>query len=273
MGADRRGFTLVELILAMIAMLIVSGAVYQLLLTTQRLSRRQAEQLRLQSNVRGAVLAVVNELRELATLDGGGRGQNDILSIAPNAITYRAMRGTGFSCQAATATQLQISRNGFSGHRDPQAGRDSALAYVEAPLDSQPTWVPVAITSVSTAARCPGSMGEGITLGIPATASLAGTAAGAPVRLFELMELRLYQSGGESWLGMRSIGAGEAIQPLFGPLSDANGFRLQYLDGSGMPTSNITGIKSIMVTVRGVSNAGVEAEELTTQVTLRNVLH
>ena len=56
----REGFTLLETMLATGMSLIVSGAVYQLLVTTQRLARAQSEHLALQSSVRSAVLIVLN---------------------------------------------------------------------------------------------------------------------------------------------------------------------------------------------------------------------
>src|ERR671910_970479 len=116
------------------------------------------------------------------------------------------MRGRGSACQSTSPTEIRIGRNGFSGHRDPQAGRDSAYLFVGgAPAGAESAWIPLAITNVSTSAPCPGSTGPGITLTVSATASIGGAAAGMPVRIYEIMQLRLYQSDGKSWLGMRSV--------------------------------------------------------------------
>jgi hypothetical protein len=107
-----------------------------------------------------------------------------------------------------------------------------------------------------------------------------GIPVGTPVRFYEVMELKLHQADGKSWLGARSISAGEAIQPVLGPLVDGNGFQLEYLDAGGAITADRTAIKSIRITIRGISdgavNAGVEGslthvqDSLVTQVTLRN---
>lgn len=279
----RRGFTLIELTLSTVTMLLVSGAVYRLLTTTQRLARAQTEQLNVQANVRGAALALVNELRELNAVEGGTAGENDLMSIAPNAITYRAMRGLGFICQPPTVTQIRISRQTFSGHRSPQAARDSAYVFLDG--GSEPgaldTWLPLAITGVSAAAACPGSAAPSLTLTVPPTAALLEVPAGTPVRIYEIMELRLYRSDDQPWLGMRSVSAGESIQPLFGPLSEADGLSLDYLDAAGMPTSSVTRVRSIRVNLRGLSagistagawNGSQVQEQLTTQVALRNAL-
>jgi prepilin-type N-terminal cleavage/methylation domain-containing protein len=277
---SRRGFTLVELMVATVAMLIVGGAAHQLLQNTQQLTRAQTEQLEVQSNVRGGVIAVVNELRELGTSEGGTGALNDLLSIGPTGLTYRAMRGMGFTCQSSTAGEVRISRGSFSGHRTPQAGRDSAFLLIDGDPNVEPTWVPLAITTVSTASSCPGVAGPAITLSVVSSDSIAGAAAGRPVRIYEIMELRLYESEGSTWLGMRSVSTNEAIQPLFGPLSDSHGFRLEYLDWNHSPVSDRTAVKTIRVSVRGSSaalartrqhpGAGSSELELTTQVGLRN---
>jgi prepilin-type N-terminal cleavage/methylation domain-containing protein len=278
--SSRRGFTLLEIMISLSMMLIVSGAVYQLLITSQWLSRAQSEQASLQASVRAGSLFVANELRELNTAAGGSRDRNDLLSIAASAATFRVMRGIGFLCQNPSATQIRIARGGFSGHREPQAGRDSAYVFVEgdAETDLDDAWLPLPITQVSPGAPCPGG-GPSIALTVPSTAVLVDVPTGTPVRVYEIMELKLYRSEGRSWLGARSVSAGEAIQPVVGPLTDGNGFRLEYLDGGGSATNDVTAVKSIRVTLRGISEGLVRAgggqprpveEELSTQVSLRN---
>lgn len=280
--ANRRGFTLAEIMIAMTLMLIVSGAVFKLLVSTQRLSRSQVERAGLQSNVRMGSLVVLNDLRELGTVAGGTADKNDIITNTANDITYRAMRGIGFICQAPTATQVRITRNGFSGFRDPQAtGRDSLYVFIDGNQDTEAddTWLPVAITGVATGTTCPGALDD-ITLTTPNTAGLVGLPVGTPLHIFEVMELKLHVADGKSWLGARSISAGEVIQPVLGPLVDGNGFQLEYLDAGGAETADKTAIKSIRITIRGISdgavNPGVEGilthvqDSLVTQVTLRN---
>jgi len=279
--ANRRGFTLVEIMIAMTLMLIVGGAAFKLLVTTQRLSRSQAEQASLQSNVRMGSLVVLNDLRELNTVVAGTADKNDILTIAANDITYRAMRGIGFICQAPTATQIRITRSSFSGFRDPVAGRDGLYVFIDGDPDTEAddTWLPVAIAGVATGTACPGALGD-ITLTTPNTAGLVGIPVGTPIHIYEVMELKLHVADGKSWLGARSISAGEAIQPVLGPLVDGNGFQLEYLDAAGAITADRTAIKSIRITIRGISdgavNPGVEGsptyvqDSLVTQVALRN---
>jgi hypothetical protein len=210
--------------------------------------------------------------------------QNDILAIAASDITYRGMRGIGLICQAPTATQIRVSRSSFSGYRDPEAVRDSVYVFIEGDPDddADDAWLPVAITAVSTATACPGTMGSGITLTTPNTAALVGIAAGTPVRFYEVMQLKLHQADGKSWLGARSVSAGEAVQPVLGPLTDGDGFSLTYLNAAGAVTADRTAIRSIRITLRGISDEavrlGIEGgmthvqEDLVSQVVLRNAL-
>jgi prepilin-type N-terminal cleavage/methylation domain-containing protein len=266
----RRGFTLVEIVLALVIMLVVSGALHRLLFSTQRLTRKQLEQVALQSSLRAGSLVVVNELRELSTRSGGTADENDVLRIAPSGVTYRAMRGIGFICQASSAGTIRIDRARFTGHRDPRPGRDMAYVFVPGdPGKAVPdSWLGLAITGVANAV-CPGTRGPGMTLTVPEASAETGVELGTPVRIAEVMELRLYQSDGQSWLGARSVSAGEPIQPVVGPLAEAAGFRLEYLTGAGTPTTDPTSVKSVKVTLRGQVKGHLE-EELITQVTLRN---
>jgi prepilin-type N-terminal cleavage/methylation domain-containing protein len=277
----RHGFTLVEIIVALALMLIVTGAIYRLLNVTQRLSQAQAAQLNLQSNLRTAALVAVNELRGLSTVSGGSPAQNDILSLTSGGLTYRAGRGTGFLCQAVAAGQLRIARSSFFGYRDPQPTRDTAYLFLEGSPDTETddSWVPLVITDVTTGSACPGALGPAITITALPPAGSLDAPAGTPVRIYEVMELKLYQSDRQWWLGARSVSGGEAIQPLAGPLAGSDGFRLEYLDGSGGGTTDPMAVASIQITVRGRSddtrltgNADAAEDTLTTQVALRNVV-
>ncbi len=275
--SPHRGFTLAEIMLALVVTLIVTAATYNLLLQTQRLARAQAERVALQSNIRAGSLIVANELGELNAVAGGTPAQNDLLAIGTSAVTYRAMRGIGFVCQTSGPAVIKLARNTFSGHRDPQAGRDEAYVFVPGnpAASSEDTWVLARIASVATISPCPAGRGPGMTLTLSADASPQLLEPGTPVRLVEPMEIRLYEADNLSWLGARSINTGEAIQPLVGPLATA-GFQLEYRDALGIKTLDRTRIRSIQVTIRGVAGraadgtAPIPEEELVSRISLRN---
>jgi prepilin-type N-terminal cleavage/methylation domain-containing protein len=279
---NRRGFTLIEIMLSLTLMLIVTGAIYRLIVASQRIARSQTERMSLQSNVRIGSLAVLSDLREINTVAAGSLAENDILDMTANSITYRGGRGTGFICVAPTATQVRIARNTFFGYRDPVPGRDSLYVFIDGDANTEvdDAWLSVAITGVSTAVACPGVMGEGITVTAPNTAALVGLPTGTPVRIFEVMELKLHQEDGRSWLGARSVSADEPVRPVLGPLVDGNGFSLTYLNAAGAATADRTQVKSIQVILRGISDGAVNSgiagtstrvqEELISQIALRN---
>jgi type II secretory pathway pseudopilin PulG len=277
---SRQGFTLLETMMAVGMSLIVSGAVYQLLFATQRLARAQAQHLSVQATVRNATLVLLNELRELNISAASEPERSDVLIADATGLSYRASRGFGALCQPSTSTQLRVAQAGFNGARDPQAGRDSALVFVDgdAASDSDDTWLEVGIVSVSSAASCPGTLGPGITLTLLPTPSLSGLSAGTPVRIIEPMELKVYHSEGKAWLGIRSLSTGEAIQPLAGPLG-GDGLALEYLDHDGHTTFDRFTLSSIRfgvtATVEQLDAAGGQPQSpitagLEAAITLRN---
>jgi prepilin-type N-terminal cleavage/methylation domain-containing protein len=265
----RRGFTLIELMLSLTMLAVVGATLCRLLWSSQRLTGIQSDRISLQSTVRGASLVVGAELRELSSVPMGSGAENDILTLSPHAVGYRAMRGFGYTCQSLAGGVLRIAPSVFTGFRDPQAGRDSLLIFAPGLLSSADSgWSPLAITAVSTAGSCPG--GSALTL---STGAVLAIPAGTPVRIFEPMQLAAYQSGKESWLGMRSLATGESIQPLFGPIAEGNGFELRFIDAGGSATVTPGAVRSIVITIRGLGSEPAEApvtEELTTQVALRN---
>jgi prepilin-type N-terminal cleavage/methylation domain-containing protein len=279
---QRRGFTLVEVMIALVIMGIVTGAIYRLLNTNQRISLAQAEQVTLQSNVRTGSLVVPNELRELNTVLGAGPGpQNDIIVGKPDAITYRAMRGLGFVCQAPGATELRLAESSWTGLRGPDAARDDLYLFIDKDTDDDEDdiWAPVDVTGVTYSVDACGGATAGYTLtvaGLPADPIHINT----PVRLFELMEVKLYaDAAGEWWLGARSVNLEPDLQPVLGPLTN-DGFLLKYLDSNGDETADLAAVMSIRVTVRGLTDRAVRGggfgaighpeEALATQVLLRN---
>jgi prepilin-type N-terminal cleavage/methylation domain-containing protein len=275
----RRGFSLVEIIVALALALIVTGAIHTLVVSTHRLSRLQATQIDLQSNVRSTSIVVENELRELNAVESGSIDQTDILSASNSGLMYRGMRGIGFLCQPALGGQLRIARSTFSGFRDPQPGRDGVYLLLEGSPEKAiaDSWLQLSILSVATNVACPsGEPAIGLTVSPPPAVE---PSAGTPLRVFETMEMRLYQSGGQNWLGARSTGTGEVIQPVAGPLRADDGLRLEYLNSAGVPATSLPSIRGIVLTVRGITEDPVFTpdgarlqETVVGQVTLRNGL-
>jgi len=284
---NRKGYTLIELVVALVVLLLVTGSLYKLLVSTQRLSRAQAERVDLQSNVRTASLVIPAELRELNTVVGG-TVQNDIFVKNATSIRYRAMRGIGFICQVPTTTgEIRILKSTWSGLRDPVGVRDAGFVFYDGAnpdVSSDDVWLQVSITNV-TNSTCGTEPAFSLTIS-PAVLELTSLPVRTPVRVFEVMELSLYPSGGQSWLGAQSISGGElAPQPLLGPLVPTagleSGLLLEYLDNANNPAAAAGDVKSIKLTVVGLTNqaiakhggssqTSVVRDTLVTRVSLRN---
>jgi len=261
---NHRGFTLIELMVGLVIMLVVTGAVYKLLTTTQRVSRAQAERTDLQSNVRTASIVVPNELREINTVEGSAiASQNDILTATGTSITYRAMRGMGFVCQAPTSSEIRIKKTSFDGTRAPVAVRDSIYVFMEGAdpdASTDDSWQPARIGAVDPNSTCGADAAYRFTIN-PAVAAFtaANVPVGTPVRLYEVMELSLYANGGESWLGARSVSAGEvSAQPVLGPLVAGTGLSFEYLNkAAGNSIGTLNSVKTVKMTVRGITDDAI----------------
>ncbi|MEO8295442.1 MAG: prepilin-type N-terminal cleavage/methylation domain-containing protein [Gemmatimonadota bacterium] len=272
----RRGFSLVEMMVSVILLCLVAGIAIRVLLRLNWSSTAAGERGALQASLRGGALYLTGELREL----GGTPLDPDILVFAPESLTYRAMRGSGVACRIANG-QVSIELTSLTGYRSPQPGRDSLLLHQEnnewAPADDR--WLHLPIGSLS-GGTCGGSPALTITTPFDTTAYPLHTFASfAPLRTFEIMQIRLYQSGGDYWLGTRSVSGGEIIQPVIGPLS-SRGLAMTYFDSLGGAAVSAGDIRSIGFTLRGLTapvrtgggygSAARLGDSLLTRVLLRN---
>jgi prepilin-type N-terminal cleavage/methylation domain-containing protein len=287
MRQRRRGFTLIELLIAIVLLLIVSTAIYQLLIRTQRISREQSERIDLQSNLRVGSLILPAELREVG-YDYEKFDSTDILGIATDSIAFRAIRSSGIICGiAANAIVVDTSRN-YSAYRLPVPGRDTLMLFAERDVtkSDDDKWVRRRITIVGSGV-CSASFGSRPGLQLTTQLTVGGSAdsfvVGSPMRTFEPVVYKLYASGGKNYLGTYSkTMAGEAIQPILGPLQ-ANGLRLEYFDSLGAGTAVRGQIRSVRITLLGITDQKVNAggglgtpsealDSLRTMVSLRNML-
>lgn len=276
--ARRRGFTLVEMLIAIVILSLVAASLNRVFTAQQRLAVAQVEQASVQATVRSASTIAATELWELSTSPAG---ISDIVNFDATGLTYRAMRTLGLACQVAT-NEIRIRTSFLSQYRAIVPGQDSLLLFVERnpQASSDDTWLPLAITSVSNGSSCSGQ--PAIRLGVTAidSASLAGVVSDAAIRTFEIMEVRPVTVGSQTWLGARSVSGGEAtLQPVAGPVN-ANGIRFTYLDSLGGATAVAGRIRSIRINLLGESDRVVRRlqsnavqvvqDSLSTSITLRN---
>lgn len=258
-SADRRGFSLIELLVVVVLMGIIGATLTRVLLNMQRASRAQSERVTLQGNLRAGIAFIPAELRDLSA--------EDIIVAGADNIEYRAMRASGVAC-AVTATTVVLRDALTFRYRNIEAGRDSAFVFVESDptLASDDRWVAVGITGVG-AGACPGG-GAATVLTLSSagagyatyTDTLAQIVVEAPVRMFERMEMGVYTADGRDWLGARSISAGEiSMQPVLGPLVSGNGLSFVYQNNTAAVTGNIADMRVVNITLRGETGVPISS--------------
>jgi hypothetical protein len=243
-----RGVSLVE---ALTATLLSSALAVWALGAVTSLQRRVEQHG--QRAALGMTLAATGQLvrAELANLSPR---EGDIATPAPDGLAYRAVRGNGVWCGVAVDGGVARTAS-WRSLRLPAAGRDTILWLSRGPGDTL-RWQGAALTGPARAAPCgDGAAGLALPIGRPMdTNGLIN----APVRLVEVMELRAYISGGETWLGLRSVSAGEAIQPAAGPFA-AGGVRFRHLNVAGADAGAPAEIARIEVRLRGRGSAAAAA--------------
>ena len=243
----RRGTGLVEAVVAaLLTGLLVISALGSLAHLQRVLGRFTGRALSGQST-RGTAQLILSELRDLAPAVG------ELLTLGTGSLSYRAVRGTGVAC-GATGSRILVSAATWAPLRQPASGRDSLV------LLAQPgeTEIVVSAAGPPVAGTCPdgvASMSLPYVAGLPDPLALASFP--APLLVSEVMEIRAYESGGEWWIGVRSISAGETIQPAHGPVAP-DGFRIAAFDSAGAPTLVPSRVTHLSFLVKSASGDSLE---------------
>jgi len=249
MKSGREGFSLVELLVALVMLGIVGNAIIVLMIGMQRITRQQGELAAMQGSLRSGFQLLQGELVELAP--------GDLTDIAGDRLGYRAMRGLGETCDL-DATMMKVRRSSYAGLRPPTPGRDGLWLYLEgdSTIASDDRWLALGLGGIS-AATCPDGTDAWALDAALEPDELAQALVPGPMRTFEEMEIGQVQEDGLEWLGIRSEGLGEAsLAPVSGPVT-WNGVRFTYLDMNDAPTATAPDVTTIVVMLRGVSERPV----------------
>ena len=279
---ERRGFTLVEMMVALLLLGIISVGIYGVLVKNQQLYVTQSQKIDVQQNLRAGSAILPAELREIDAADG------DLVAMGPDSVTLRAFRVFSVACTAPvlggalTNLALNVRQALTFGVRNFQNG-DSILVYYEgdATKRGDDTWAQGVITSAPVASTCPTDLKASYTMTVAlAPGSWSNTAgsmsSGAPVRAFETITYRNSQaSDGNYYLSYRNS---SGLTPLVGPLS-STGLAFAYYDSTGSVTSTSANVKRIRIALTYKSGQQVRQangsidnirQSDTIQVTLRN---
>ena len=263
----RRGFTLVELLIALILLGVVTTAFYRSLTTNQRVYQKQTQVIDLQQNMRAAVAILPQELRELDASD------SDIVAMSPDSIRFRAHRWTGFLCEAPvtagtltggllTGLSMTVRRNPFYG--DSIDKNDTVFVRFEGDDATRRDdgWVRVLLNATPAAKGCPdGAPGQVMNLSLalsPLQVFGRAIPVGSPVLGYRIVTYGLYQPNpgpnADWYLGFTNPSG--VRQPLVGPLLP-NGLTLTYYNASGVVTTARDSVARIDIVVRGLTRQAV----------------
>lgn len=277
-GSDprRRGFTLVELLVAMI----VAGIVLVLITLTglrqQRLLSDLSDDASLAAQLREAAAILPVDIRALSAAAGDLRDARD------TALEIRSTIASGIVCDTVARSLVLPPPAGgadtYASYMAPIEPGDSVWLFT--PTDSVDAWQPHAITSVGSGP--PGQCASGgprladsivrksrVAIVLDSASSVVATP-GRPLRVTRPVRYSLYRSSDGSWnLGEREWNPAQlrfdAIQPVAGPLlpASAQGLVFDYLDSTRapMPTPLATprAVAAITLTLRGETRNAVRA--------------
>lgn len=242
MNRTARGWALAEAALAVALSAVVAAAALGGLVDLQRRAAGEAERVAMASGLRTAAQVLHAELASVDAADG------DLISAAADGVTYRAIRSTGTGCGLAVDGVI-VRTSTWRSLRLPVPGRDSLVA-----LEDNGAWRIGPLTGPPRGATC----ADGAPAMVLPTSMLVPLGGATVLRTFEVMELRVYTSSGDRWLGMRSVSAGEAIQPVAGPFQVVPA-TFSFLDGAGVPTAGLAGVRQVRARFVGVTRTEAAA--------------
>jgi prepilin-type N-terminal cleavage/methylation domain-containing protein len=245
---DRRGFTMIELIVSFVIGLIVLGSVVQMMIVQGRGYRKQRELVDVRETAREAAALLSWDLRQAAV------GGSSFAVMGANSVTLRSPRGLGTIC-AKHAVLPRYALWKTAGNIQATVD-DTALVY----QIGRGVWTKLKITDVGTAAAMgvnacawPGARPPDIVVEFAVTAvtDTSYIKIGAPFRNFRRVEYAEFQQNNRWWLG-RKVGGAGSYERLTGPLlaPASGGLAFTYYDTLGAVTANTAAVGSVAFTLR-----------------------
>lgn len=283
----RRGFTTVELLVALVLAGIVAAAIGSVLRRQQRFYTSAASLVEQRASLRDATGILPGELRAVSPASG------DVLAFSDSALEIRATIGTAIACDTipgggaiALAPVSGRSAPLTSFTTTPEAG-DIALIYDAGTSDlaSDDEWVSLEVSQIgSSPSVCAGSpfVGTADSSGPPIIVGFgtgqrvsASVRPGAFVRVLRRVQYRFYRAAAGDWyLGYAEWGGlgYNVVQPVSGPfasysLRGASGLALRYFDDSGaelISPGDPSRITRVTVAARGVVRGTLSATSTVT---------
>ena len=246
----RAGFTLVELMVALVIFVLVAASLYRVLNVSQRTAQTQTEKAAMQGSLRSGLQLAMAEIQELWSDDDAVTPGSAITAMTSTSLSYNAMRGIGLTCADPTTTTITLRASTWSGLLDPAANQGVYLFDQGAATSTEndDVWHDGTITGIA-AGTCP----DGAAATVLTVSGIAGPVGNVkvpgPVRTYEPMQLGLVSSGGRRWLGIAGTGS---LTPLAGPLlTSGTALDFRYYDDLGAVTATPSEVKSVVFRLYG----------------------
>lgn len=260
MTRDRRGFTLVELLVVTVLGALVVGAALQVLITNRRAYTAQSAAISGQQSTRMAVEVLFAELREISPSGG------DILAMSGSELRVRLMRKFSVVCATTfgLTTYLTVRDslpgivNGvergvmIQGGANAFDSADSVFIWADNKpnRDDDDAWISLEVSSVDASVTCPdGAPATELSfVGVQSVFLADSVGIGAPVRSYGEYTFGTTTMNGDVYLGRRT-GGGDMV-PITGPLQPSDGLEFIYRDALGVVTTTPSDVSQIEVIVR-----------------------
>ncbi|MQA89890.1 MAG: prepilin-type N-terminal cleavage/methylation domain-containing protein [Gemmatimonas sp.] len=268
--ADQKGFTLVELMVAMAVAAVIVTALFQFITAEGRFFELQSAHQEVQQNTRVVVELIGSELRSLPP------GES-LVRAAADSLTIRTAKVWGVVCALGGATTLDVVMPAVPGLNFTQNSGSGLV--VNLGTEELPVWSdPVLVTAIGEPLdECAGerlsAQAERRTFSVgsmPRKDTLS-IGVGNTLYLYEQVTYRAHRSEGVPgmWI-QRRIGdlPASTNQPMAGPVDESAGLRFQYFAGATplatpiLESSARSAVTHILLAVEAVSQTTFGAEEV-----------
>lgn len=282
-SAARAGFTLVEMMVALVIGIMVVGFILDFMVGQSRFAASQAGKEEAQQNLRGALEIVASDLR--GTLAAGIAVAND------QSIEFALPEMWGVVCGVAGTTQTTAIFPAVAGAVPPM-GAGAGLMV----LDTTGVWQPAlpvraTVTGATQVAAATDPLcsvlapqGNVVAYQLTGVNHPSTASAGDRIALYREVRYDMAASNGAQWLRRSSGGAAGSfnMQPLAGPV-DADAVSFQYLagaagtvpvaipaPGSAAPTSSLRMVRFFVRTTSSQGSGLTQARQDSVTVQIRN---
>ena len=280
-SARAAGFTLIELIIAMVLLSLVSGAIVKLLLRQQRFYNSTTDLIQTRQQIRQAAAMLPSDFKGIASAD------SDIYVMTDSSLEFRSMFGSSVACAVdgaggwvSTVPQVLAKRSAMTSWAALPTVGDSIAVYDEGTITAQSDdrWTRAQITQVTLRTGnvndgCPTASGlaqlADLTASNPSykltiSPKVANVTPGAGIRFFRRVHYSVYRASDNQWyLGYYDCKTGRvpvcnATQAIAGPLqpyavNGTSGVEFAYYDSTGAVTTKRSDVARISLVVRGQS--------------------